>query len=84
MSGELALYSAGNLLQEILAARSLTQAWLAAEMSRPAQVVSEIVTGKKQITAATAVGFEAALSIPAEVWLTAQAIHNVREKRGSS
>jgi HTH-type transcriptional regulator/antitoxin HigA len=71
-------YSAGNLLQEILASRNLTQAWLSGAMGRPAQVVSEIVTGKKQITVATAVDLERALSIPAEVWLAAQTVHALR------
>ena len=77
------IYSAGNLLHEILTGRNLTQAWLANAMGRPAQVVSEIVTGKKQITVATAIDLEKALAIPAEVWLTAQATCNLRAERTS-
>lgn len=75
------IYSAGNLLQEIITSRNLTQAWVAAAMGRPAQLVSEIVTGRKQITTATAIDLERALSVPAEVWLTAQATCNLRAER---
>jgi HTH-type transcriptional regulator/antitoxin HigA len=75
-------YSAGNLLQEILTSRNLTQTWLAIAMSRPPQVVSEIVTGKKSITVATAIDLERALTIPAEVWLATQTACNLRDKRG--
>lgn len=76
--GMSAIYPAGKLLQEILIARGLTQALLADAMGRPPQMVSEIATGKKQITPATAVDLEAALAVPAEIWLTTQALHNVR------
>lgn len=78
MTNPRANYSAGNLLREILSARDMSQAALAKAMSRPEQLVSEIVTGKKGITFATAADLERALSIPAEVWLTAQTIHGLR------
>lgn len=76
-------YSAGNLLTEILANRGITQVSLAASMGRPPQLVSEIVTGKKQITVATARDLERTLGVPAEVWLTTQTVHGLHEAQAN-
>jgi addiction module HigA family antidote len=73
-------YAAGMLLQEILNGRGRTQKWLSETMGRPAQMVSEIATGKKQITTDTALELERALGVPAEVWLTAQTVCNLRNR----
>lgn len=59
----------GEILREILRTRGMTQADLARRMGRPAQIVSEIITGKKTITADTAVQLEQALGISAPLWL---------------
>jgi len=67
----------GELLAEELEIRGITQRALAATMGRPAQVINEIVRGKKAITAETAVQLEAALDIPAHLWLNMQSDHDL-------
>jgi len=81
MSPRIHTCSAGDLLRQVLAGRGNSQAWLATAMGRPAQMVSEIITGKKQITPATAIDLERVLAVSAEVWLTAQAVHNLGLER---
>ncbi len=74
----------GEFLAEELAERGLTQKSLADAMRRPPQVVSEIVNGKKAITAATALQLEDVLGIPATTWLGLEADYQLvlaREKR---
>jgi HTH-type transcriptional regulator/antitoxin HigA len=41
-------------------------------MGRPPRLISEIVRGKRSITAETAVQLERALDVPARFWLTLQ------------
>lgn len=59
----------GELLAEELAARGMTQAELARRMGRPRQTISGIVTGRKAITAETALRLERALGIAAQLWV---------------
>ena len=47
----------------------MTQGELADQMGRPRQTISAIVRGKKAITAETALQLEAALGIPAQLWV---------------
>ena len=62
----------GELLGEELEARGWSQADFAAVIDRPTQFVSEIVTGKKEITRESAAQIGAALSQSAEYWLKLQ------------
>ena len=62
----------GEFLAEELRARGMTQRALADLLGRPAQAISEIVNGKKRITAATALGLERVLGTPARAWLNLQ------------
>jgi len=71
----------GELLAEELEVRGLTQRELATAMERPAQVINEIVRGKKAITAETAVQLEQALGIPAHLWLNMQSTFDLRRVR---
>ncbi len=71
----------GEILREALHVRGLTQAALARMLHRPAQVINEIIGGKKAITAATALDLEAAVGISAEFWVHAQASHNLTVAR---
>jgi len=50
---------------------------LAKAMGRPYQAISLIVTGKKSITADTAIDLEEALGIDAEFWLRARYAHQL-------
>ena len=71
----------GETLAEELAARKLSQAQLARQMGRPLQTINAICTGKKTITAQTALDLERALGIPARVWLGLQADYDETRAR---
>ena len=58
----------GEVLEEELEARGMTQKELAARLDRPAQVINEIIKAKKAITPDTAIGLEKALGIDAYFW----------------
>lgn len=62
----------GELLGQELDARGWSQADFAAVLDRPTQFVSEIVTGKKEITRESAAQIGAALGLSAEYWLRLQ------------
>ena len=72
----------GELLAEELEARDLSQADLARRIGRPPQAISEIVRGRKRITAGTALDLEAALGIPARLWLNLQSTYDLALARG--
>jgi HTH-type transcriptional regulator / antitoxin HigA len=59
----------GDHLAEMLEELEISQAELARRMGRPPQVISEIVRGKKVITAETAIQLEKAINVPAYIWL---------------
>lgn len=48
---------------------------------RPVQVVNEIVLGRKQIVAKTALDLEAALKIPAEFWMNLEIGYQLTKAR---
>ena len=62
----------GDTLADELAERKLSRAELARRMKRPVQAVSEIVNGRKRITADTALDLERVLAVPAELWMNLQ------------
>jgi len=59
----------GGLLREVLRRLGWSQKALAHVLGRPVQVVCEIATGKKRITATTAKELEAATGVSSRVWL---------------
>jgi len=64
----------GETISDELHARKMTQTELASRMGRPVKVISQIVSGKKAITADTALQFETALEgISAMTWLRMEA-----------
>jgi HTH-type transcriptional regulator/antitoxin HigA len=69
------------MLAEELEARAMSQKALALKMGRPVQVVNEIVLGKKQIVAKTALDLEAALKIPAEFWMNLEIGYQLTKAR---
>ncbi len=71
----------GEVLDEELETRKLSQQQLATMMSRPVQVINEIIHGRKAITARTAVELEKALGIPAELWLRLEASYRLALER---
>ena len=63
----------GDILLEEIESRGIKQKELAAAMGRPAQMVNEIIKGKKLLTAETALDLEEALGIAAHIWLGLEA-----------
>lgn len=77
----------GEILRGELRSRNMTQAGFAESTGRPAQVINEIINGKKSVTADTALDFERELGIEADFWVRAQADHDLyvaRRRRGVS
>ena len=66
------VFPAGEYLADELDARGWTQADFAEVLGRPAQFVSEIISGKKEITRESAAQIAAALGTSAEFWLKLQ------------
>lgn len=71
----------GEFLAEELAERGITQRAFAAAIARPEQAISEIVAGKKRITARTACQFADELGISAEAWMRLQAAYDLDHYR---
>lgn len=67
--GTAILLPPGQLLEEELAARSMSQKDLAEKMGRPPQAINEIIRGKKSLTVETALQLEDALGVPAYLWV---------------
>lgn len=65
-------FPAGEILADELDARGWTQAEFAEVLGRPAQFVSEIIAGKKEITRESASQIAAALGTSPEFWLNLQ------------
>ncbi len=72
--------SPGKLLAQELDSRGWTQAEFAAVVGRPTQFVSEIVTGKKEITRESAAQLGAALGTYPEFWLRLQDRYLLRQQ----
>lgn len=66
------VFPAGEHLADELDARGWTQVDFAEVLGRPAQFVSEIISGKKEITRESAAQIAAALGTSAEFWLKLQ------------
>ena len=68
----------GNILKEELEVRGWTQKEFAEIIGRPPQAISEIINGKKSITAQTAVLFAAALDTSPELWLNLESSYRLQ------
>lgn len=81
------VFAPGEYLRDELDERAWTVTEFAEIIGRPIQVVSEILNGKKEITAETAIAFGHALGTSAELWLnlqTALRLHLQRSTETSS
>lgn len=75
------VFHPGVILADELAARSLTQKAFAEMMGIKANVLNELIKGKRNFTAELSIKIENALSVPAEVWMRMQyqfEIHQLR------
>jgi HTH-type transcriptional regulator / antitoxin HigA len=71
----------GELLQEALEERRMTQAELARRTGRPLKTINEIVKGKSAITPETAIQLEIVLGISASFWLNLERRYREHEAR---
>lgn len=75
------VFPAGEYLRDELDARGWSDIEFAQIIARPPQAVSEIINGKKEITAETAVAIADALGSSAELWLGLQTAYRLRQVR---
>ena len=68
-AGTDALVPPGEILEEELVERGITQKELAQRMGRPIQTMNEIIRGKRALTAETALDLERVLGIEAGLWV---------------
>ena len=71
----------GEVLAEELEARGMTQRALAEAIGRPEQVISEIIHGKKGITAETALQLSDVFGVSAEFWMNLQTSYGLTVAR---
>jgi len=77
----------GETLAETLEELGMSQVELSQRMGRPLQMISEIIQGKKAITAQTALQLERATGVPANFWNSSQrnyeaTLARLEEERG--
>jgi len=71
----------GTILAEELDARDMSRADLARHMGRPARLVSELLAGRRAVTAEIALDLEAALQVPAQFWVDLQGTYELTSAR---
>lgn len=72
----------GILLREFLAPLGLTQADLARRTGIPPSRITEIVKGRRAITAETALAFGIVFNMEAQFWINLQTTYDLRKIRG--
>ncbi len=72
------------LLEEFMEPLGVSQNKLSRDIDIPVSRVSEIVHGKRTITADTALRFAAYFGTSAEMWMTLQAEYDLRRARAMS
>ena len=68
----------GKILLDAIKALSISLDELARRMDLPTQAISEIIKGKKEITADTAVQLEDVLGTPAHIWLNLERVYRLK------
>jgi HTH-type transcriptional regulator / antitoxin HigA len=71
------VFAPGEFIKEELEARGWAQVELAEILGRPAQVVNEIIAGKRAITPETAHGLAAAFGTSAQVWMNLEGAYQL-------
>lgn len=75
------VFTPGEYLRDELEERGWTVTEFAQILGRPLQAISEILNGKKEITAETAVDLGAALDTSPELWLNLQSAYRLHQVR---
>ncbi len=73
------VFTPGEYLRDELEERGWTVTEFAEILGRPIQAISEILNGKKEITAETAIDFASALGTSPELWLNLQSAYRLHE-----
>ncbi|MGB6045633.1 MAG: HigA family addiction module antitoxin [Pirellulales bacterium] len=73
--------SPGETIREVLEHEGMTQAELAKRMGRPINKINEVIQGKRQITADTALELELALGLPASFWINLEKNYQLTKAR---
>ena len=71
----------GKILLDSIKALSISQTELARRMDLPIQTINEIIEGKKEITADTAIKLEDVLGTPAHIWLNLERDYQLNRLR---
>jgi antitoxin HigA-1 len=71
----------GEILQDELEARSIRKSLFADQLGMGANHLSELLHGKRHVSAATALKLEVLLGIPAEYWMRVQVYHDLFVER---
>jgi HTH-type transcriptional regulator/antitoxin HigA len=72
----------GDYLAEVLEELGMAQSELALRMGRPAQMVNELVKGKKRLTEETALHLSSVLPVPAHIWVGLEMDYRLALARG--
>ena len=75
---EVAVFAPGEYLHDELEARGWSQLDLADITRLPAPTISQIITGKKAVTASIAILLGQALGTSAELWLNLESVYRLR------
>jgi addiction module HigA family antidote len=75
------VFHPGVMLADELSARSLTQKVFAEMLGIKANVLNELIKGKRNFTAELSVKVEKALGTPAETWMRMQYQYEIHEAR---
>ena len=78
------VFPAGEYLRDELSEREWTVAEFAETIGQPIPVVSEILTGKKEITTETAAAISQAFGTTPELWLNLQTAYRLHQRRSTA
>lgn len=73
----------GELIRDELESLGMTQTALAAQIGVRPSLMSEVINGKRAVNTEMALLLEAALGVPADVWLRLQADYNMQVTRAN-
>lgn len=68
----------GELIRDELEAREISQVTLAKQIGISPSLLNEVINGKRAVNTELALLLEAALDIPAELWLNLQSEYNMQ------
>lgn len=74
----------GELIKDELNARNISQARLADQIGVKPSLINEIIKGKRGVNTEFALLLEAALGIPANLWLNLQSAYNLQKAKSDT